>query len=214
MKLITYYTETHKDLYENYFVNSLHNIHEFEVFKKCGTQHSTDGNYFSNGFNETTKDKILFLLETLEQSVNEDEVVLFSDVDVIFFSKIKSYFKRYQEYDMVFQNGIGGLNTGFFTIKNSEEVRKLLKNVVSNCHLFDNDQIALNFLIKSHNIKFTMFDDEIFSVAHTLGPKVWSDEEFILPDNVLVFHACWCAGVNKKKKLLDYVRNYRKIKTE
>jgi predicted oxidoreductase len=200
-------------MYEDYFLKSLNLTDNFEIFTKCGIQHSQSGNYFSEGFNETTKEKIKFLLDTLNTSVEENEIILFSDVDIIFISKTEEFFNKFKEFDMVFQNGVGGLNTGFFLVKNNNQVKKLLKEVIDKCHIFDNDQIALNFLIKNHPIKFTMFGDEIFSVAHVIGPKVWNGEKFEIPNNILVFHACWCAGVNKKIELLNYVRENTNFKT-
>ena len=214
MKLITYYTQTHKIMYEDYFLKSLNLTDNFEIFTKCGIQHSSSGNYFSKGFNETTKEKIKFLLDTLNFSIDENEIVLFSDVDVLFMSKIEEYFNKFKEFDMVFQNGIGGLNTGFFLVKNNNQVKKLLEEVIDKGHLFDNDQIALNSLIKNHSVKFTMFGNEIFSVAHTIGPKVWNNEKFEIPNNLLVFHACWCEGVNKKIELLNYVKENTNFKTK
>lgn len=210
MKLITHYTETHKIMFEKYFMESIDLYSEFEVLFSTGTQHSEDGDYFSKGFNETTKDKINFLLDTLNKKVEEDEYVLFSDVDVVFLKPIKKFLLDFKSFDMVFQNGIGGLNTGFFLLKNNKIVRNLLLEVVNKCHLYDNDQLALNDIIKNYDIKINMFGNEILSVAHLIGPKVWSYEKFNVPENTLVFHACWCAGVNKKIELLDYVRNYKK----
>lgn len=213
MKLITYYTETHKKLYDDFFIESLKKYNEFDIISKIGTQHSTDGGYFSKGFNETTKDKINFLLENLESVSYENELVLFSDVDVIFLEPIKDFLLKFNKYDLTFQNGIGGLNTGFFLIKNNEVCKNLLRDVIKNCHLYENDQIALNSLISNHKVNYTIFDNEILSFAHLYGPKIWKNEQFEIPNNTIVFHACWCEGVDNKIKLLEYVRNYKKSKT-
>lgn len=209
MKLITYYTKTHEHMFNEFLINSLNLHNEFEVISSTGKQHSNDGNYFSEGFNETTKDKIIFLLNVLENSVDENEFVLFSDVDIIFLKPIKNYLTQYFEYDIVFQNGFGGLNTGFFLLKNNNVIKKLLQDVIENCYLYDNDQITLNNVIKNHNVKFSMFGDEILSPAHILGPRIWNGEDLRIPNNTLVFHACWCEGTDKKIKLLEYVRNYK-----
>jgi hypothetical protein len=212
MKLVTYYTKTHEILFEDYFINSLKNYNEFEILSSTGSQHSISGDYFSAGFNETTKDKIDFLLNVLETSCSEDEMVLFSDVDIIFIKPVKDYLSSFNDFDFVFQNGIGGLNTGFFIVKNNELSKNLLRDVIEKCHIYDNDQLALNALIGNHNVKFKMFGDEILSFAHLFGPKVWSGEKFNVPENTLIFHACWCAGIDNKIKLLDYVRDNTKIK--
>lgn len=207
MKLITYYTDSHSNLFEKYFIPSMKD--DFEIISKCGKQISSDGNYFTEGFSETTKDKISFLLENLS-TIKENEFVLFCDVDIVFLRPIEKYLNSYYEYDMVFQEGHGGLNTGFFIMKNNEKVRNLLDSVVKNCHMYHDDQITLNFLIKNTKIIYRTFDDKIMSVADSIGPRIWIDENFNIPKETLVFHACWCAGVENKVKLLDYVLNYKK----
>jgi hypothetical protein len=208
MRLITYYTDSHTYLYENYFISSIKD--DFEILCKIGDQISPDGNYFTTGFNETTKNKILFLFESLS-GITENEFVLFSDVDIIFLNPISDYIKEYMDYDMVFQKGFGGLNTGFFILKNIPEVRNLLNSVVENCHHYHDDQIALNKLINKFNINYTTFNDRIMCPATVIGSKIWTDEQFIIPEETLVFHACWCAGVDNKIRLLNYVRDYKQI---
>ena len=206
MKLITFYTNTHKQMFDEYFLPSIKKEDEFEIISKEGLQYSSDGNYFSNGFNETTRDKIKFLYDNII-SLPDDEIILFSDVDVIFLKPLKSFLSNFINYDMVFQNGYGGLNTGFFLLKNKQEVRNLLKKVIDDCHLYENDQIALNDIIKHFNIEKVMFSDEILSTAAIIGTKIWDNDEFKIPENTLVFHACWCAGINNKINLLNYVRD-------
>jgi len=209
MKLIVYYTDTHEKLYKDYFLESIKDDYGFKIIAKKGHQHSLNGSYFSQGFNETTRDKINFLLDNLLES-KENEIVLFSDVDIIFLGDIKEYIKGYDSFDMVFQNGFGGLNTGFFIMKNNQKVRTLLESVINECHKFDNDQIATNEIIKRYDLNITMFDDKIMSPANLIGQKIWSGENLIIPSTILVFHACWCVGVENKSKLLEYVRTYKK----
>ncbi len=207
MKLITYYTKTHEFLLKEYLIPSINE--DFNIIDGYGQQKSEDGNYFSKGFNESTKDKLIFLYDNLLNS-DENEILLFCDVDIIFLKPIKDYLNKYLDYDMVFQKGYDGLNTGFFLLKNKKNVRHLLKDVIENCHKYHDDQIALNDIIqKYNNIKYTTFDDRILSPAPLIGRKVWSGETFEVPNNTLVFHACWCAGIDNKIKLLTYVKNYR-----
>lgn len=211
MKLITYYTKSHENLFQNYLIPSIKD--DFEIHEMCGEQISVEGNYFENGFSETTKNKIIFLLESLKKA-DENETVLFSDVDIIFLDRTEEYLKNYLEYDMVFQDGCGGLNTGFFIMKNNDEVRNLLDEVIKNCHRYHDDQITLNYLIKKTKIKFSVFDDRVMSPATCIGPKIWTNEMLEIPNDTLVFHACWCVGVDSKEKLLDYVRDYKRTQTK
>jgi hypothetical protein len=209
MKLVTFYTKTHEKMLKDFLIPSI--TEDFEIVQGVGEQKSQDGGYFSVGFNESTKDKMIFLHKTLLES-KENEVLLFSDVDIIFLKPIKNYINNYLNYDMVFQKGYDGLNTGFFVLKNTVDIRNLLLDVINNCHLYHDDQIALNSIIQRHpKIKYTNFDDKILSPAALIGYKVWEGEFLKIPEDTLVFHACWCAGVDNKIKLLDYVRNYGKV---
>jgi hypothetical protein len=207
MKLITYYTNTHRILYEKFLTPSIND--DFEVISKMGEQVSIDGSYFSDGFNESTKNKIIFLLSELKKT-KDNEMVLFCDVDIIFISDVKSYLEKYLDYDMVFQNAYHGLNTGFFILKNNSNVQKLLSDVITNCHKYHDDQVALNDLIINSNIKYTIFDDRILSPAPLNNIQIWKGEILKFPEDTIVFHACWCAGIENKIKLLNYAKeNFR-----
>ena len=89
MKLIAHYTDSHQILLNDFFIPSIKNEDDFILKTNKGTQYSNDGNYFSNGFNLATKDKIEFLYNELLKT-DEDEFVLFSDVDIIFIKPIKN----------------------------------------------------------------------------------------------------------------------------
>lgn len=208
MKLIVYYTNSHKRLLEEYFIPSIKQNDNLELILQEGKQISEDGGYFSKGFNETTKNKIEFLLHNLK-NVENNEYVLFSDVDIIFLKGINQYLKDYMNYDAVFQKGYYGLNTGFFIMRKTENTIVLLESVIKNCHLYPNDQDTLNKMIQGSNVKYTTFDDKILSPAAIIGQKIWVGETFHIPEETLVFHACWCSGVNNKINLLNYVKNYR-----
>jgi hypothetical protein len=210
MKLISYYTETHEILVNKFFIPSIKEEDNFLLKIKKGIQQSKDGNYFSEGFNITTRDKIQFLCDELKQS-NENDFVLFSDVDIIFIKPINEYLKNYQQYDAVFQKGYNFLNTGFFMLKNTKKIRDFFNNAVNEIPKYHDDQVAINKMIVRSDIKYTTFDDRILNPAALIGKKVWAGEKFILPDNTLVFHACWCAGVENKIKMLEYARDYETI---
>lgn len=211
MKLVTFYTKTHEKMLKDFLIPSI--TEDFEIHQGTGEQKSQNGSYFSIGFKESTRDKIVFLHKVLLES-EENEILLFSDVDIVFLKPIKEYLNNYLNYDMVFQKGYDGLNTGFFILKNTIDVRNLLLDVINNCHLYHDDQIALNDIIQRHpEIKYTNFDDRVLSPAAIIGYKIWSGEPLGIPEDTLVFHACWCAGVDNKIKLLSYVRDYRKVTT-
>ena len=207
MKLVSYYTSSHKILYDNYFLPSIKSDFGFELISKEGIQLSESGSFDSSGFNESTSDKINFLIEVLENTPKFDNLI-FCDVDLVFIKNPIDYLKDFLDYDMVFQYGYSDLNTGFFLLKNKDKVKELLINVRDNCHLFLHDQDALNFFIKKTSLKYTTFDNQISCTATFNGTNIWGGEEFKVNYLPIVFHACWTIGVENKIKLLEKIKNY------
>jgi hypothetical protein len=212
MKLVTYYTNSHKDLFDNYFLPSIKSDFGFDLLHKEGIQYSKDGNFDSLGFNEATRDKIGFLISTLDQ-VEKFDFILFSDVDIVFLKNPSEYFKKYESYDIVFQDGYEGhYNTGFFLLKNKDKVKELLQKVYDNCHLFIHDQDAMNHFLHKSQLKYTKFDTNISSTATFFGPNVWDGENFHIDFVPIIFHACWTKGIENKKTLLNRFIEFSDIK--
>lgn len=206
MKLLTYRTDSHKTLLRECFLPSIFLEDCFEVEIGVGEQHSADGGYYSPGFNRTTEDKINFILSHLN-AMDDGDRVLYSDCDVVFLKPVMKFLSEYEYFDMVFQNGYHQSNAGFFIMRNCQVVRTLLRDVVNHCNMYSNDQDALNMLIDRYSIRYTVFDSRVMSPANFIYPDLWTGQKISVPDSALVFHACWCVGVERKKLLLDMVKN-------
>jgi len=208
MKLLTYCTASHKTLLRECFLPSIFIKDEFEVELGSGSQHSEVGAYNSPGFNQTTADKIGYILAKLEMMEN-DERILYSDCDVVFLKPVTKFLSEYENFDMVFQNGFYELNTGFMLIRNCQVVRTLLRDVIDRCDSRTHDQDALNAIIKRYSVRYTKFDSRVSCPAAFIYPQLWDGQKLPVTDAVLVFHACWCVGVERKKLLLDTVMKNR-----
>ena len=206
MKLLTYYTDSHKDLFGGCFLPSIPAEDNFDLNIGCGVQRSVDGAYTSKGFNQTTEEKIRCILSVLD-TMDDDTRLLYSDCDVVFLKPVKGYLQGYSGYDMVFQEGHSEFNTGFMLMRNGSGVRALLLDVAQQCNRYKNDQDALNLLMGSHYLSYKKFDRRVLSPADFIFPCLWDGHKFPVPDSALVFHACWCVGVERKKLLLDMVKN-------
>jgi hypothetical protein len=85
MKLYTIYTDSHKNLYENYFLKTIPN--EFEIISTKVDQECATGEFYSDGWGKTCYRKVeLFYKACLE---NMGGLFVYSDVDIQFFGKIK-----------------------------------------------------------------------------------------------------------------------------
>ena len=206
MKLIVYFTESHAQMFNDYFRPSLRKSDNWDLIVGKGKQHSVNGNYFSKRFGDTVREKMAFLLHCLK-GMEEGEISMFSDVDIVFLGEFRDYLESYTQFDMAFQNGGNRLNSGFFMIKNSPTTRRLIAGVVKNCHVCGHDQPVLNALIKNLNLNLTVFDSRVCSPSDFIFPRLWKGEVLNLRDDALVFHANWCAGVKNKIKLLDSIKD-------
>ena len=204
MKLLTYYTNSHKSLLDNFFIPSIPKSDNFDLRIGTGMQHSATGAYDSHGYNLTTEEKIVFILREL-YVLPEGERILFSDCDVVFLKPVMSMLSEYENYDIVFQDGYQELNTGFMLIRNCPVVRTLFEDVVRKCYLYKNDQDALNFLIDKYFIQYTMFGRTVLCPADFIFPSHWNGQKIKIPEYAKVFHACWCFDVENKLKLLKHV---------
>lgn len=211
LKILSYHTRTHQLLFDKFFKPSIKDTHT--LISKIGNQVSHNGEYFSNGFNQTMKDKIMCVRESLV-NISENDFLLYSDVDVIFIEKIEDYIKNYYHFDLVFQKGYSGFNAGFFIVKNNKNVIEFLDEVISECHNHFDDQHAINYLITKYydKLNYAAFDDQIFSIAATNGGHIWQGGDIQFISNILVFHACWCVGIDNKIKLLNIANKHFQLK--
>ena len=82
MNLYTFYTPSHKSLYEDYFLKTLPK-NAFNLIVRENPQECPTGDYFAPGWRETVFRKIELLIEACKESWGD--VFAYSDVDVQFF---------------------------------------------------------------------------------------------------------------------------------
>ena len=85
MKLYVIYTESHRNLYEDYFLKSLPN--EFEIIPLEIPQECPTGEFYKEGWDKTCYRKVELFHKACEE--NQGELFAFSDVDIQFFGNIK-----------------------------------------------------------------------------------------------------------------------------
>ena len=230
MKLLTFYSDDYKKLYDDFFLPS-YNKHlkdDFELIVKHVDNNSTyvQDNFFLN----LTYEKLLHITSTIEVpdydnlteeeiSNVEEQIMVFSDCDVQFFKNFANDLKQeLGNYNIKFQDNIIEMCGGFFICKENEEtlhffkilLNKIGENVI-NGELKDNisEQSLLNDMIAEGKYnKISKLDkDKYFSVvASNHGLKKWIGEVFNVPSNIVLHHANWTDGVTNKYNMLDYVK--------
>ncbi len=209
MKVYTLITGTHRILLERYFLPTFPFEKDTELIIRYGNQDTVDGRFDSAGFSETMRQKVALVLDAIAKNKGGDTII-YSDVDVQFFGKIKSVIDNYLvDYDICCIDDSPSKNkygAGFFALRPSLHVAELFINVYNNLDNFRDDQPALNHFIATSDNKVGLLDKKLF--WNTSGKK-----DYEAPGGVLVHHANWVIGVDEKIKLLDNVRNQINVET-
>jgi len=188
---------------------------DFDVVLRRHDQVCPTGTYCSEGWRSATLNKIPLILEAIE---SEREPFVFSDVDVRFYDfKADDLDREMQSIggffpDLRCQSDAGTACSGFMMIRPGPASRELFQLVgqfmrASDVHS-DDDQVALNKYalpamgdrIKASQLSTTRY--------WNIGPD-WDGGD--PPPTMLVHHANWVVGVERKMTLLDVVRSKKKL---
>lgn len=209
LKVCTFFSESHKAFYKH-FMNTFPYEENVDLIIRYLPQECS-GSYNQDNWNLTMKKKVGFIVEYLN-TLSEDEYLVHSDVDVVFYKPFKDSLTsllQKEDVDILFQNDGCALCMGFFTCKKTDELVSLMKYIYDNLTSFENDQVALNSLIGRTKIKFGVLPDTYYSFGSCNGHKRWTPEtpeDFFVPKDIIIHHANWTTGVENKLKLIEAVR--------
>ncbi len=211
MKILTCFTPSHASLFERFRSTLAKTNPALELLVHEGIQLSSSGEYASPGFAQTMTEKLKFILASWEEFA-DGEVFVFADADVQFFGDIfgdiRANFST--ETDIAFQDDVCRFCAGFMVIRKNGRTRALLERaaLLAPKHP-EYDQGALNDLIRTENLVSVSLlpRNKYFTVAATIGCKVWEGERFEVPQEILMHHANWVIGVDRKLQLMDYVQS-------
>lgn len=212
-KILTFYSDTHKILYEDYFLKSYekHLSKDFKLLVKKVDQISTSGDFASFGFDLTMMEKIKWILENID--IEDDAYLVFADCDIQFFGNLEF---DLESFDILFQHDFYDRNycAGFFICKQNEKVLNFFKMVYEEFKNSMNgkidDQYVVNNILnnKSLDLRFGMLPSEKYwTVAFSTNGTVWNNQKVTCPDTVIMHHANFTIGVANKILLMDIVKN-------
>ena len=206
MKIYTFYTDSHSDLFDNYFLPSVPK--NLEVVAKKLPQECS-GVFMDSCWMKTMTRKLDYVLESIRECWGG--VFIHSDCDVQFFGPfLENILNQLGDKDLAGQAELkqSEICCGFFICRANEKTENLFKAVKSLVNDKENDQIVLN-KIKEQFVDWKTLDGRYFSAIHFLGfGKTWSpgDEVKIERNDILMHHANWTIGIENKKKLMGAVR--------
>ena len=135
------YSPSHVEMLEKHFLPSI--PEGFDVVLRKHPQVCETGAYAASNWSAATRNKIPHILEAIE---HEKEPFVFSDVDIRFYNfkpsdlENEMKFRDFRLPDIRCQADANSFCTGFMFIRPSKEARELFELVLSNCHLYTDDQ--------------------------------------------------------------------------
>ena len=240
IKLYSFYTPSHKEILERYFLPSLKD--DYEVILEKHDQKCSHGKFMYDGWIDTMVHKVDLIIKAISE--NEGKIFIHSDVDVQFFEETKPVIlKHMKNQDMVIQkeSPSGAICPGFVIIRGSkkmlwlwEDVRNILTEDTNKVHdqdilngilIFNNKDLRARALRRlnvkrrslypnKYGIKWSYLPLSFFSHGTVTG-KLWNPGQKIdIPGDIVLHHSNWTIGVENKMALFQYVKdivNSRKI---
>ncbi len=211
MKLLTFYSDSHEEMYTNYFLDSYNKYltQSFELIPNKIDQICVSGDYGSDGFSNAMLEKINHIINNID--ITDKELLVFADCDIQFFTDFsKEITDELGDYDIKFQSDVTCICAGFFVCQQSQTVLDFFKLVQNTLKSVMNqkvdDQQVINHIIHKHPIKWALLSNKFFTVVMATGPKQWNGEDFELKEAIYTQHANWTVGLKNKYKLLDMAR--------
>jgi len=206
MKVYTFYTESHKKFLDDYFLPSFESVGEYDLQLKEFEQECASGEFMQEGWNRTMRRKVEYIIQACEETMGG--YFIHADIDIQFLRPSKGLLLReMMGYEMAFQNDLNMMCAGFFACKSSEKTLSFFNKVLEDLHNHANDQIAINHYLRQGDISYKVLPDQFYTVAMSLDGREWNGEEsFEVPDDIVIHHANYTRGIDRKFQLLDLVK--------
>lgn len=206
IKLLTVLTESHRELFERYFLPSLPKGLDLLTHRMDS---EGDGSYESGNWQAGVVEKLKFALNHV--AGNKGSIFVLSDVDIQFFGSFTAEglerFLNDSNCEILFQRETTDpksyeVNTGFYIARCGDYVEELLRQAIKKCagHGIANDQIAVNGLLKAED-KGSLWDflpPTYYARSHGFPP----------PSGIVMHHANLTSTVSDKHLQMLAVRSY------
>jgi hypothetical protein len=224
LKILTFYTPSHKEIFDRYFLPSFDKINKNKDFclqvEEQSDQYVKDGIYHTHGWARTQINKIEFYKN--EAIKNYGKHLIFSDADIQFFRNFKSnILKKAKNYDLVAQQSasrdditIRGhkLCSGFFIFKAKKEVISLFE-AMQNCIRIDNDNVADQICLNKNKntVNWARLSKKYFTIGMATSGREWDSHTprqsmAYIPKDLYLHHANFVRGLSGKMEVMDIVK--------
>jgi len=218
VKLITYYTESYKRIFNELFIKRIPPSFEPIVVDYVPDINSVPGFVMSDTFKTLSFRRVELIYNHIKS--NMGNVVIFCDVDIVFFKDFKEdVLERIKDYDILFQDNTNGTyNCGFMVFMCSEKTLKFWEMIMNsyneNKNEYINEQFAVNELIHTTDIKHGFLPETYHANPHWCNPNNSGDVYRTInsiPQNAFLSH---CIAIengeeNKHKIMSEIIEKFK-----
>jgi hypothetical protein len=124
MKVYTFYTDSHREIFEIFEKNFPYN-QSTELNVRWFPQECETGSYMGDGWMSTMKRKVQYILDSLEET-KENDWFVHSDCDILLFNGWTNILEKHKnDLDLIVQNDYTELCAGFFFCKSNTKTKEL-----------------------------------------------------------------------------------------
>ena len=213
MIVATYLTDSHKQLYEEFFEPSA-TKNGWEIYKVEGPQVGC-GHFGEPDWPEMMRRKARAMYDAICTYPNE--IILYADCD-IYFARDFNCKKLLGDNLLAAQvSDRREMCAGLMIINCTQEIKRMYRKIYRSKRFYQpgnlmSDQDALNHFVKKDKIPRKLIPRHLFwCPAIVKRWERWQEVDSIeqiqpIPKTILAAHANWCRGLELKKEILNYVK--------
>ena len=210
MKTYTFYSDSHKQILDDYYIKSFPYEKDLELVIRNIPQDCPSASFMHAGWMSAMRKKMEYVVDSILETKGRDEFFVHSDCDIIFFDKFKdNIIEEIGNNDIACIDDVNMLCAGFFIARANDKILKLFENVLKNMDHFSQsgsgDQIAMNYYIEDMGIKAKPLGKRYHNVFHSIE-KEWTRDiawNFDVPKDIIMHHANFTRGIETKMSLMD-----------
>jgi hypothetical protein len=216
MRLISFYTPSHKEMYEKHVhpcAGEFDNVHVYEADQKCPS-----ASFKQLGWNECMNDKIAAILSAPE----DGQLTLYVDADVRLRPGVRGLMEALASEigvdgrTIAFSDDVVQWCAGVMLFRSTPTITRWWQMVETLTDAWNSpDQEVIHSLrLQAEGragrlpIEPKVIPGDIVSNWATIGHQtVWAGESFDVPPTCYAWHANWTIGVEAKNVMLELARN-------
>lgn len=207
MRLVTYYTPSHREMCERYVLSQASGFDDIivgEYPQTCPT-----GEFKSAGWNDCMSDK----LHLLQHLPCDGMPTLYVDSDVCLMPGLAQWAKETSAGldGVAYSDDVLQWCAGVMLFHDTEQVHRWWRLVEDMSHVLDLPDQETIHVLRVHGKRLplpmsVLAPDRICNWATVGGTSPWVGEWFDLPETCVAWHANWTIGIDNKLAMLSRVR--------